>query len=477
MPGINFVGASYESISPNYSQQTTINLYPVMSRTVDQTKYQSALFSTPGKSLFVDLGGFSVRRVYATTSMLYAIVDSNFYQITTSGVATLLGNLVTNTGLCQITSNFTQIGIVDGTNNLYVYDIPSLTFSANAIPNNATASSITMQDSYGIFTLDNSIYFQITTAGDFRSMDILQEAGISSASQQNKLVTVASHSLELWLLGTTRTEVWRNLGTSPFTYGRAEGIFIEVGCSAVDSVQVMDNSIIWLSHDERGQALVYRGNGYTPVVISTEPLHRIFASYSTVSDAKSFSYAEDGHLFYVLTFPIADATWVYDCTTSLWHRRTSWNPASYRTTRDLSNGYGFFNGKHIVGDVSSGKLYISSTAIYAEGANPIYRERTFPTLDSDLNYMTCRNIQIDVQSGVGLATGQGSDPQVNLQSQKDGIWGTIIPRSAGKIGERNKRVRWNKQEIARNWVFRVTMTDPVSWSLLSAVANFEIGDQ
>jgi len=476
MPAIPFVGASYESISPNFSSQTTINLYPVLPKQHDQTKYQSALFSTPGKSTYIDLGGVSVRRLYATTSLLFAVVDSSLYKIDVNGTATVVGTLATNTGLCQITSNFTQIGIVDGTTNLYVYDIPTSTFSTNTIVNGASASTITMQDSFGIFTGDDSIYFYITGAGDFRTMDILDSGGISSASLQNELVTVASHSLELWLLGTTRTEIWRNVGGSNLPYQRAAGIFIEMGCGAKDSVQVIDNSIFWLGRDERGQALVCKADGYRPLIVSTEPLHRIFANYTTVADAKSYSYAEDGHLFYVLTFPTANATWVYDVTTELWHRRTSWHPELYQTTRDIANGYAFFVGEHLVGDVSSGKIYASSTNFYAEGTNPIYRERTLPTLSSpDLTYMTCRNIQVDVQSGTGVSTGQGYDPQITMRAQKDGVWGNEIARATGKVGEKNKRVRWNRGDIARNWTFRLSMTDPVQYSLLSVVADFEIG--
>ncbi len=477
MTAIPFVGASYESISPAFSSQTTINLYPVTPKQPDQTKYASALFATPGKELYLDLTGFSVRQIYQTVSFLYAVVDDIFYQIDTSGVATARGTLSTNTGLCQMTSNFTQIGIVDGTNTLYVYDTVSTVFSSNAIPNGDTAKTIVFQDAYGIFTLDNSTSFQITDAGDMTSMNILNRGSVSSSAQQNQLVTVASHILELWLFGTIRTEIWRNTGDPIFTYQRAEGIFIEMGCAARASVQVLDNSIIWLARDEHGEAYVCRANGYTPVIISTEPLQRIFADYSDISDAFSYSYVEDGHLFYVLTFPTAQTTWVYDVTTQLWHQRTSWSTTQYRTLRDLSNCYAFFNGAHIVGDVNSGKLYRMSTSIYSEAGNPIYRERTLPSITNDLHYMTCRSIQVDIESGVGIASGQGSDPQVMLQASKDGIWGNELWRSAGKIGQRNARVRWNRNDIARNWIFRLSMTDPVKWALLSVTAEFEMGTQ
>jgi hypothetical protein len=475
MPTIPFFGAAYESVSPNFSSQTCINLYPVMTRQEDMTKYQTAFFSTPGLGLFSDLNGASVRGMYATIDALYAVCDDKFYQISTEGVATLKGTLATAVGRVSLTSNFSQIGLVDGTNNLYYYDIQNDTFNTVAIPDGFTTKRITFQQSYGIFALENTATFQLTDLSDFGSISTLDRGTVQSSAAINNLIAVESSHLELWLFGSVRTEVWRNAGTSPFPFEPIQGTFIEMGCASPYSIETMDNTIIWLGRDERGRSFVCRADGYRPTVITTEALHAEFETYTDIPNAFSYSYTEAGHTFYVLTFPADKKTWAYDMLTGLWHQRTSWDPIYYRENRHLSNCYAYFNNNHFVGDFDSGKIFNMSREIYSDNNEPIYRERTFPTISNDLKYLTINSLQVDVQSGVGIPSGQGSDPQVRLEAERDGVWSNEMWRTAGKAGNTNARVRWTRLGHARNWIFRISMTDPVPWSVLSATADMTPG--
>ncbi|MFE1676613.1 hypothetical protein ACFMJE_18460, partial [Acinetobacter baumannii] len=67
--------------------------------------------------------------------------------------------------------------------------------------------------------------------------------------------------------------------------------------------------------------IVYRAVGYTGKRISTHAIEYAIQSYSTITDAIAFTYQQEGHSFYVLTFPTADKTWVFDVSTELWHER------------------------------------------------------------------------------------------------------------------------------------------------------------
>lgn len=472
MATIPFWGAAYESVSPNFSSQTCINMYPIMTRQEDMTKYQTAFFATPGLETFVTLPGNSVRGTYATIDNLYAVCDNKFYQIDTNGVAVEKGTLGTSVGRVSLTSNFTQIAVVDGTSTLYYYDINADTFNSVAIPDGYSTKRITFQQSYGIFALQDTATFQLTALSNFGSISSLDRGTVSSSAAINNLVAVESSHLELWLFGSVRTEVWRNAGTSPFPFEPIQGTFIEMGCAAPYSIETMDNTVIWLARDERGRSFVCRADGYRPTVITTEALHAEFETYTDIENAFSYSYTENGHTFYVLTFPADKKTWVYDTLTQLWHQRTSWDPINYRDNRHRSNCYAYFNNKHLVGDFDSGKIFRMSRSVYDDNGDPIYRERTFPTIsDNNLDYLTVDVLQLDVQSGVGLATGQGSDPQIMLQVQRDGVWGNELWRSAGQVGERSRRVYWPRLGHARNWIFRISMSDPVPWTLLSATAD------
>ena len=64
----------------------------------------------------------------------------------------------------------------------------------------------------------------------------------------------------------------------------------------------------------------------------------------------------------------------------------------------------------------------------------------------------------------------GADPQVMLRVSNDGglTWVTEQWRSAGRTGEFDWRVRWNRMGMARRRVFEVSVTDPVAWKITGA---------
>lgn len=68
------------------------------------------------------------------------------------------------------------------------------------------------------------------------------------------------------------------------------------------------------------------------------------------------------------------------------------------------------------------------------------------------------------------ATMQAEDPQVMLRISNDAgkTWISEQWRSAGKLGEWAKRIRWNRLGSARRRVFEVVVTDPVPWRLVGA---------
>jgi PKD repeat protein len=64
----------------------------------------------------------------------------------------------------------------------------------------------------------------------------------------------------------------------------------------------------------------------------------------------------------------------------------------------------------------------------------------------------------------------GADPQVMLRLSNDGgkTWITEQWRSAGRVGEYLRRVRWNRLGCARRRVFEVSVTDPAPWKVTGA---------
>jgi len=133
----------------------------------------------------------------------------------------------------------------------------------------------------------------------------------------------------------------------------------------------------------------------------------------------------------------------------------------------------------MVGDRITGQVYEMDSTIATEvdGAG-IRRVRQFRGLDDEQNYVFYPWLQIEMQAGVGIVTGQGSDPQAMLQMSNDNgfSWGPERWTDIGKIGEYACRAIWRRMGRARNAVFKVVVSDPVyPVALIQAICHPERG--
>jgi hypothetical protein len=207
------------------------------------------------------------------------------------------------------------------------------------------------------------------------------------------------------------------------------------------------------------------------------PVEQAIRGYSTIADAFALCFQIDGHAFYVLVFPTADATWLYDASTQQWFEWSWRNPSDNTDHRHRANCYVFFNEKHLVGDWETGKIYSLEMEVYTDNGDPIRRKRITQTLSEDGARLFFEELQIDMETGVGLASGQGSDPMVMLRYSNDNghSWSNTKQKSIGQQGDYDARVKFGPTGSARNRVWELTMTDPVKFAVFGAWARVTKG--
>mgnify|MGYP003649920256 FL=1 len=130
-----------------------------------------------------------------------------------------------------------------------------------------------------------------------------------------------------------------------------------------------------------------------------------------------------------------------------------------------------FNKKHIVGDRSLGTLYDMSVDKFTDaGGGPLRRVRRTPHLNIDNDYVVYDEFQVELQTGLGLSAGQGSDPQAMLRWSDDGgeTWGNEHWVSAGARGNYGTRAIWRRLGRGYDRVFELAVSDPVPWRLMGA---------
>jgi hypothetical protein len=337
----------------------------------------------------------------------------------------------------------------------------------------------TYDDNRGIYTRQSTGQWYISEINRFDRVNALDVA--SAEYFPDDLVAAITLKEEIWLLGRVTAEPWFDVGAQPFPYERRTSLIQNYGCAAPFSAVVSHNFMgIWLSENREGTRLVVGLVNYEVQMLSTEAINAEFRKYSRVDDAIGSTYQYNGHIFYVLTFPTEDRTWVYDLTTKAWHEYrctlTNEQPAEAPTRqgRFKENWILQYADSILCGDFESGKIYKLTDDIQTDNGQPIEFERTTPhTNDKDLlGRMEIDYLEVDIERGQGLESGQGSDPQYMLQISRDGgyTWGNEKWKSGGASGAYRQRLRWNMLGTARVWTFRLRTTDPVYRAVYGATA-------
>ena len=332
--------------------------------------------------------------------------------------------------------------------------------------------------------------------------------GLSFSSKDgapDNLVALIVDHREVYLLGETSSEVWTDVGTYPFAFQRIPGTSTQHGIAAKSSVYRLGNSFAYLSRNNRGQAMIMQMNGYTPTRISNHAVEQTLVN-QYVDDALAWTYQLEGHECYVITFPTLDLTWVYDATTTMWHKWLSVDNMNV-FHRHRGNCCAVFNGEVLVGDYENGIIYLLDPNNYTDNGNEIRRIRRAPHIVTDLQRQYLQELQIQFQPGIGL-TGYsqnefsptnavagigvaglaiagtnhtltiGADPQAMLRWSDDGgsTWSNEHWTSIGKIGKYKNRAIWRRLGWARDRVFEVVITDPVKAVIISANLKAEEGE-
>lgn len=473
MPLVPFIGPTYTSRSRSVNAQRTVNLYPEIDPTgtaKGQQNAVAALYGTPGLRARLEAPGMGpLRGLYASSKgTLYAVQGNMWYRWDLTLQWQALGTLQTSTGAVSQADNGTQVCLVDGPYG-YIYTEPTQAFGQITDPDFLGSNRVVYLDGYFCFAQPDTQRFYISALLEGADYDSLDFA--SAEAYPDNLVSLGTNQRELWLFGEATTEIWYDAGLADFPFIRVQGAILEVGCEAPQSVASVDGELAWLGQTENGGGIVYRLNGYQFERIST---HAVETALSSIyrSDAVAFGYQQQGHPFYVLSFPTAQQTWVYDFSTQLWHERASRHEdGSLRAWRARYGTY--WRGLSLGGNADTGVIYSIDLDYYTEDGAVIPRIRTSPHYSGqELAWHKYLQFQLDMETGQGLDEGiePGTTPQVMLQWSDDGgfTWSHEYWVTSGALGNYRARARWNRLGQARDRIFRVTMTDPVKVAFIGA---------
>lgn len=498
------LGSTYVTRSVNAADARMVNLFPEI--IPEAGKEPAFLQRAPGLKFTQTIGLGPIRGLWTfsnASAVAFVVSGTELYKINTSYVATKIGD-VSGTGPVSIADNGTQVFIACNGPS-FIYNNTTNVFQQITDPDFPGAVTVGYLDGYFVFNEPNSQRIWVTSLLNGTDIDPLDFASAEGAP--DGVAGLIIDHREAWVFGTNSVEVWYDAGAADFPLQRIQGAFNEIGCVAPYSIAKLDNGLFWLGADARGQGIVYRANGYTGQRISTHAVEWQIQQYSNLSDAIAYTYQQDGHAFYVLIFPSANTTWVYDVSTQAWHERAGFDNGAF--TRHRSNCQMAFNGDVIVGDFESGNIYALDLDTYADNGQIqkwLRSWRALPTDQNNLKRTAQHSLQLDCESGVGLTGSmiaetiylqtedgdylitedgdylisddvtpitQGSDPEVMLRWSDDGghTWSNEHWATIGKIGQFYRRVFWRRLGMTlklRDRVYEISGTDPVKIAIVGA---------
>lgn len=437
-------------------------------------------------SAFTDASHITLATSAGTQTSATFLVTSGTATVDTSGTAVtavVSGNQNTGQTAQPFTGLMAGDGFVIGTTVYAIASVTSgtaltLTASAGTQSNAAAqfaqpvlAAQVAFLDSYFIALPPASKIWYLSAIDDGTNWSALDFA--SKSAYPDAIAAVLVDHEEIWLFGSETSEIWRNTGAATFPFQRDPGAFVHQGCRAPYSIVNLANGVAWIGGDTRGNPVAWMAAGYIPQRISTHAIEQAWGEYETVADAVAFVYVQDGHQFWVISFPTANATWVWDATAGAWHERGWWNGTGWDRVRYATHGYVF--GQHLTGDWSTGNLYRLSLDVYTDNGTAIHRRRTAPHLSNEELWTFYARFRLAMQGG-----SSAPNPTLSWSDDLGVTFNTPRAGSARRISSTSDTAfqmsEWRRLGRARDRVFSVDIADAAQIALMAAYLDLAGGN-
>lgn len=262
----------------------------------------------------------------------------------------------------------------------------------------------------------------------------------------------------LWLFGSEGAEVWAPTTDDNLPFAPIDGRVLSKGCANRDTIQLADNSPVWVTHD----GVVVRG-GDVPLRISTHAIEERIAA-TPFANLSAVVIPWRGHVFYLLK--TAQGSLAYDFATGEWSEWTSYGRNNWRVDCAAQVGADVY-----VGDDTSGRIWRLSDDAATDDGTEI--QRIFTALAPlPAGVLPCHDLRLQAATGRAPIT---VNPVIEVRTSRDGgfTWGNWRQTSLGATGEYRTRAAWRRMGLidAPGFVFEFRLTDATPWRVSGVAIN------
>lgn len=471
----------YQHESLPLDAQRCINWIPTIPQ--NEAINNRALIQRPGLKQFTDTLLGACRGGWVVSGVPFFVNGNSLVSLSSTGVVTNHGT-ITGSKRVYMADNGTLLVIVVPGGDAFVFDGTILTQIVD--PDFQVSDTVVFYRGFFVFTTSDGKQVFVSNLNQPLVFDALDFG--SAEGDPDRIITQILDHDELSVLGERTTEIFKLVGGSGFPLAIIPGAFTEKGAHTKYGTVKFDNTFLFVGGGLNEKTSIWRQTSSSSAVkISTDAIDNEIQKFTVNEIAESFSmtYSSKGQLFAIFTFKsirIPNKTFVYNGTASVlagiqvWFElQTGVNDNSWRANT-IVNAF----GKLLVGDDIDGRIGEIDNNTLDDYGNPMFRQMATPPFGKTPITIFAGEFEATFQSGTGLTTGQGSDPQVRMDFSDDGgrTFSSEFSRSIGKIGEFEHRSIWRRQgRVPVSRTIRLTITDPVVANLIRLSATPEAGSQ
>jgi hypothetical protein len=293
--------------------------------------------------------------------------------------------------------------------------------------------------------------FHYSAVGQASDIDGLAFA--NAESNPDPIVRSETLGDDIAFFGTRSLEWHQQTGDADLPVARSAGRSTDKGCLAAYSVARTDQAIYFVGAEGEQGPQIYRTAGGPAVKVSDASIDAKLQACADLDHITAVIVIHEGHSFYIVNIP-GHGSWGLNIGTRLWGE---W--ASYaRNTFRLRCGDG-----GVFGDDETGRLYTFNAETRSDNSDPIIREASV-WIPADKPGVI-GPISLLGANGVGLLTGQGSNPLVEMRLSRGGLGDFTDWQGAamGAMGERSVTPQWRQNGMiaAPGMLVQFRWSDPV----------------
>lgn len=458
--------------------------------------------SIPGLSLYKAIEGtprgtYTVSRGYNEQPVIYTVFDTSLYCIIEDEVYKI-GELAQSSNICHFCetggygSAHPHLIIVDGVNVYAVntgLDVgnQNLDFRTIQLPYRVESDTQYISPThcaylYGYLVVNDSgtdafyksyqyPFETLTEAGEI-DYDLFETKKYSGKSiptysewQPDKTLALCSNGSRLYTFGDRSYQVFtfndnvNNPFVSPDTAAKL------IGIKAVNSLAQLGEYTLWLGSADLGNNGVYLNTGSVDSNrVSTPEIEREISTFKYIKDAIAQIWQENQHLFYSITFPSEERTFVYDLKENAWHERCSLNNKNEK----IAWRYNFATLSpegDLLYSCKDALVKVDNTKWTEHDNTPILRSRTGGVIYSNYNNFFIDSITIEMNNGQ-MKNILGSDAYINMRYTADGSdWSDIETVNIGTTGSYDYDCTFYSFGMAKCFSIELSTTDDFPFAL------------